>query len=107
LLSQRCPAEKQLGQFSHGHSFPTFSKGFEPRAPSCGQLLKGGLAGTSQGRQRNWLHRISRFAQYGQEFYHSFDLLQFKVPRRFEFRELPKTATGKIQKFVLREVARG
>jgi fatty-acyl-CoA synthase len=30
----------------------------------------------------------------------------FKVPRRFVFRELPKTATGKIQKFVLRQHAR-
>ncbi|MGP2490189.1 AMP-binding protein [Mesorhizobium sp. PUT5] len=30
-------------------------------------------------------------------------LAGFKVPRRFEFRELPKTATGKIQKFVLRQ----
>jgi fatty-acyl-CoA synthase len=30
----------------------------------------------------------------------------FKVPRRFVFRELPKTATGKIQKFVLRQDAR-
>jgi fatty-acyl-CoA synthase len=31
-------------------------------------------------------------------------LASFKVPRRFEFRELPKTATGKIQKYILREV---
>lgn len=30
----------------------------------------------------------------------------FKVPRRFFFRELPKTATGKIQKFLLRDMAR-
>ncbi len=29
-------------------------------------------------------------------------LAHFKVPRRFVFRELPKTATGKIQKFQLR-----
>jgi fatty-acyl-CoA synthase len=33
-------------------------------------------------------------------------LAGFKVPRRFVFRELPKTATGKIQKFALRERAR-
>jgi fatty-acyl-CoA synthase len=33
-------------------------------------------------------------------------LAGFKVPRRFEFRELPKTATGKIQKFLLREAVR-
>ncbi|PWE54318.1 acyl-CoA synthase [Metarhizobium album] len=33
-------------------------------------------------------------------------LAGFKVPRRFLFRELPKTATGKIQKFVLRDIAR-
>ncbi len=32
-------------------------------------------------------------------------LAGFKMPRRFGFRELPKTATGKIQKFVLREMA--
>lgn len=32
-------------------------------------------------------------------------LAHFKVPRRFVFRELPKTATGKIQKFVLRDAA--
>jgi fatty-acyl-CoA synthase len=29
-------------------------------------------------------------------------LAGFKVPKRFVFRELPKTATGKIQKFALR-----
>ena len=33
-------------------------------------------------------------------------LAGFKVPRRFLFRELPKTATGKIQKFLLRDIAR-
>ncbi|MBF9033732.1 AMP-binding protein [Rhodobacterales bacterium HKCCE2091] len=33
-------------------------------------------------------------------------LAGFKIPRYWEFRELPKTATGKIQKFVLRESAR-
>jgi fatty-acyl-CoA synthase len=30
-------------------------------------------------------------------------LAGFKVPRQIEFGELPKTSTGKIQKFVLRE----
>jgi fatty-acyl-CoA synthase len=29
-------------------------------------------------------------------------LAGFKIPKRFVFRELPKTATGKIQKFALR-----
>jgi fatty-acyl-CoA synthase len=29
----------------------------------------------------------------------------FKVPRRFVFQELPKTPTGKVQKFTLRKVA--
>ncbi|GAA0284207.1 AMP-binding protein [Rhodovulum strictum] len=33
-------------------------------------------------------------------------LAHFKAPRRIVFRELPKTATGKIQKAVLREEAR-
>jgi len=33
-------------------------------------------------------------------------LAGFKQPRRFLFQELPKTATGKIQKFVLRNIAR-
>jgi len=33
-------------------------------------------------------------------------LAGYKVPRRFVFRELPKTATGKIQKFQLREALR-
>jgi len=33
-------------------------------------------------------------------------LAGFKVPKRFVFTELPKTSTGKIQKFVLREQAR-
>jgi fatty-acyl-CoA synthase len=33
-------------------------------------------------------------------------LARFKVPRAIEFAELPKTSTGKIQKFVLRERAR-
>ncbi len=32
-------------------------------------------------------------------------LAGFKVPRRFVFRDLPKTSTGKIQKFVLRKDA--
>ena len=34
-------------------------------------------------------------------------LAGFKVPRKFIFSEVPKTATGKIQKFRLREQARG
>ncbi|MBK5926255.1 AMP-binding protein [Rhodobaculum claviforme] len=34
-------------------------------------------------------------------------LAGFKRPRRFVFGALPRTATGKIQKFVLRETARG
>ncbi len=34
-------------------------------------------------------------------------LAHFKVPRTVVFGELPKTSTGKIQKFVLRERARG
>ncbi len=33
-------------------------------------------------------------------------LAGFKVPKRIVFRDLPKTSTGKIQKFVLREMAR-
>jgi fatty-acyl-CoA synthase len=33
-------------------------------------------------------------------------LAHFKVPRRFIFCDLPKTATGKIQKFELRKIAR-
>lgn len=31
----------------------------------------------------------------------------FKVPRKFVFSDVPKTATGKIQKFLLREQAKG
>ncbi len=34
-------------------------------------------------------------------------LAGFKMPKRVEFQELPKTSTGKIQKFVLREQVRG
>ncbi|HYE51898.1 MAG TPA: acyl-CoA synthetase [Azospirillaceae bacterium] len=33
-------------------------------------------------------------------------LAHFKAPRRVVFRDLPKTSTGKIQKFVLRDAAR-
>jgi fatty-acyl-CoA synthase len=33
-------------------------------------------------------------------------LAHFKVPRTFVFRDLPKTSTGKIQKFALREIAK-
>lgn len=33
-------------------------------------------------------------------------LAKFKVPKRVVFSQLPKTSTGKIQKFVLRERAR-
>jgi fatty-acyl-CoA synthase len=32
-------------------------------------------------------------------------LAKFKVPKRIEFCELPKTSTGKIQKFELRKKA--
>ena len=32
-------------------------------------------------------------------------LARYKVPKRFEFCELPKTSTGKIQKNVLRDRA--
>ena len=35
------------------------------------------------------------------------NLAQFKVPRALVFGALPKTATGTIRKFVLRETARG
>ena len=34
-------------------------------------------------------------------------MARFKAPKRIVFGELPKTSTGKIQKFVLRETARG
>ena len=34
-------------------------------------------------------------------------LAGFKTPKTVVFRELPKTSTGKIQKFELREVAKG
>lgn len=34
------------------------------------------------------------------------ELARFKVPKRVVFAELPKTSTGKVQKFVLRERAR-
>jgi len=33
-------------------------------------------------------------------------MAHFKVPRTFVFRDIPKTSTGKIQKFALREIAR-
>jgi fatty-acyl-CoA synthase len=33
-------------------------------------------------------------------------LAGFKVPRSFLFRDLPRTSTGKIQKFALREIAK-
>jgi fatty-acyl-CoA synthase len=33
-------------------------------------------------------------------------MARFKVPKSFVFRELPKTSTGKIQKFVLRDLAK-
>ena len=33
-------------------------------------------------------------------------LARFKVPGRFVFREIPKTSTGKIQKYILRQIAR-
>jgi fatty-acyl-CoA synthase len=33
-------------------------------------------------------------------------MAHFKVPKSFIFRELPRTSTGKIQKFVLRQMAR-
>ena len=32
-------------------------------------------------------------------------MASFKVPRTVVFRDLPKTSTGKIQKFKLREIA--
>ncbi len=33
-------------------------------------------------------------------------LARFKVPKAVVFAEIPKTSTGKIQKFVLREMAK-
>ena len=33
------------------------------------------------------------------------NLARFKVPKNVVFVELPKTSTGKVQKFVLRELA--
>ena len=35
------------------------------------------------------------------------NLARFKVPKHVVFMELPKTSTGKIQKFKLRETAKG
>jgi fatty-acyl-CoA synthase len=35
------------------------------------------------------------------------NLAGYKVPRHFVFAEIPKTSTGKIQKFKLREMAKG
>jgi len=35
------------------------------------------------------------------------NLASFKCPRYVVFTELPKTSTGKIQKFKLREMAKG
>lgn len=35
------------------------------------------------------------------------NLAHFRVPRAFVFAELPRTATGKIQKFALRATAKG
>ncbi|TIP53270.1 MAG: hypothetical protein E5X56_33440, partial [Mesorhizobium sp.] len=34
-------------------------------------------------------------------------LARFKVPKAVIFAEIPKTSTGKIQKFRLREMAKG
>jgi fatty-acyl-CoA synthase len=34
-------------------------------------------------------------------------LAGFKTPKSVVFQELPKTSTGKIQKFELRQIARG
>ena len=33
-------------------------------------------------------------------------LAGYKVPRTYVFQEIPKTSTGKIQKFALREIAK-
>jgi fatty-acyl-CoA synthase len=33
-------------------------------------------------------------------------MARFKVPKTFVFRDIPKTSTGKIQKFVLRQLAK-
>jgi fatty-acyl-CoA synthase len=33
-------------------------------------------------------------------------MARFKVPKRVVFGTVPKTSTGKVQKFVLRELAR-
>ncbi len=35
------------------------------------------------------------------------NLAGYKVPRHFVFADIPKTSTGKIQKFKLREMAKG
>ena len=35
------------------------------------------------------------------------NLARYKAPRHIVFAELPKTSTGKIQKFKLREMAKG
>jgi non-ribosomal peptide synthetase component E (peptide arylation enzyme) len=50
-------------------------------------------SGTSAGSTGTWRYVRERLARY-------------KVPKRFEFGELPKTSTGKIQKNVLRDRAR-
>ena len=51
--------------------------------------------------------KISGFLKsvYGQEIFKE-TLANFKVPKKVEFCELPKTSTGKIQKFELRKKAK-
>jgi len=44
---------------------------------------------------------VGALADYARE-----RLARYKVPKRIEFGDLPKTSTGKIQKNVLREAAR-
>ena len=33
------------------------------------------------------------------------NMASFKIPRKFIFDNIPKTSTGKVQKFILRELA--
>jgi len=50
---------------------------------------------------------LARMASMRFAVTHLYGLAHYKVPKRFEFGDLPKTSTGKHRKEVLRDRARG
>ena len=82
--------------------YETHVKGFSMRHPDIPAQIRGTYAGLAHPAAISYLTDLGVTAEEIVGFCRE-HLAGFKVPKAVEFGELPKTSTGKVQKFVLRE----